>query len=118
MHEDGSAAGGKGAERRKAIESAMEMSRQGMPELALERLRPVLREAPDDSAALLAQGVALLHMARVEEAADALQRACDASPHDGQLWYQLSLAAARLGDAEREMEALRKAVGLHPSHQD
>ncbi len=104
------------AARKKALASAIELSRRGMSERALERLAPLVVKDPKDADAWSGIGIACIRMGEYEEAADALQKAGELEPGNSAHWYNLSIAAAELGAIDLEISALERAVEANPNN--
>lgn len=93
--------------------------------LALEQAQEILKAAPDEPRALYVQGLALAHMGRHREAANALRRASELAP-EGAVWRALGDQLTLLDDATgadaayaqsikasvRDPELMRAAVAL------
>lgn len=77
---------------------------------SLARAEERLRAAPDDGAAVLQRGIALLCLARAEEALAAFQRQAELGHRPAQAFYNQACALVRLGDVESALVSLVRAA--------
>jgi tetratricopeptide (TPR) repeat protein len=82
--------------------AALAEAEEGLDELDAADLHAgrALKAAPRHPTANLVAGMVLMKRGRFAEARDALERAAAADPESPKVYYQLSLAYARLGDAQ------------------
>ena len=89
---------------------------QGRPEKALEVYRELLRDNPaHESLARLGMARAYLAMGEVDSSYAQAVMVLTTSPFAAEAWYILGVFYAQLGDDQRAVEALRKAVELDPN---
>lgn len=81
---------------------------------ALDRLSPILRETPDDPAALTELGLVHLWAGRATAAVAPLRRVVAGNPRNAQSQYHLGMALEQLGDEPHAIAAFRQAVALQP----
>lgn len=96
-------------------QAALAEAEEGLGELeaAVQRAQRVLGRAADQPTANLVLGLVLMKRAQFAQARDALQRVVQAEPDSTRAYYQLSLAAARLGDqagSERYLATYRQKL--------
>lgn len=71
---------------------------------------------PRNPDALYNQGVFQLNKGDTAEAIDLFEKALKVEPRADHVYYSLAAAYARLDDAPKAMEALRRAIGIRPAH--
>jgi tetratricopeptide (TPR) repeat protein len=71
---------------------------------------------PRNPDALYDQGVFEFNRGNTRGAIDLYDRALKADPRADHVWYSLAAAYARLTDAPRALEALRRAIAIRPVH--
>jgi tetratricopeptide (TPR) repeat protein len=74
---------------------------------------PAVPKNPD---ALYNSGVFELNRGNAREAVELFEKALKAEPRADHLWYSLSAAYARLNDPPKALDALRRAIAIHPVH--
>lgn len=72
--------------------------------------------APRNPDALYNQGVFQLNNGKTAEAIELFEKALKVEPRADHVYYSLAAAYARLNDAPKAMEALRRAIGIRPVH--
>jgi len=73
-------------------------------------------QAPRNPDALYDQGVIELNRGNTSEAVELFQKALKADPRADHVYYSLAAAHARLDDASKALDALRRAIVLRPIH--
>ncbi|MEW6211805.1 MAG: tetratricopeptide repeat protein [Acidobacteriota bacterium] len=74
---------------------------------------PSVPRSPD---ALYNQGVFELNKGNIKEAISLFDKALRGAPQADHIFYSLAAAHARMNNATKAMEALRRAIALHPLH--
>lgn len=97
---------------------AIEQYRAGRREKALSLVDTVLREAPDDVAALNLAGVVLFELGRYHEAQDRLRRLVSLDPLFGQAHLNLAVVQEAAGARGQAAGHLRAAAVLDPGRVD
>ena len=69
---------------------------------------------PRNPDALYNQGVFQLNKGNTAEAIELFEKALKVEPRADHVYYSLAAAYARLDDAPKAMEALRRAIGIRP----
>jgi uncharacterized Ntn-hydrolase superfamily protein len=82
----------------------------------VEELRRVLRLAR--AYELAGEADELMASDRAEEAGPLYERAAELAPESDELLFWAGLAQAHAGDAERGLEAVRRAIEIHPGWRD
>lgn len=72
--------------------------------------------APRNPDALYNQGVFQLNNGKTAEAIELFEKALKVEPRADHVYYSLAAAYARLNDAPKAMEALRRAIAIRPVH--
>lgn len=72
--------------------------------------------APRNPDALYNQGVFQLNNGKTAEAIELFEKALKVEPRADHVCYSLAAAYARLNDAPKAMDALRRAIGIRPVH--
>jgi tetratricopeptide (TPR) repeat protein len=71
---------------------------------------------PRNADALYNQGVFELNKGNISEAIELFEKALKVEPRADHVFYSLAAAYARLEDASKAMDALRRAIGIRPVH--
>ncbi len=79
-------------------------------------LAEALRLNPQDGVARLNEGVLWLNTGRAAEARARFDEIAALEPHRVDAWYNLALAAERLGDHAQAAQAWRRAIDLDPAN--
>ena len=73
---------------------------------------------PSLTIAKINQGIALLYLQKLPEAAQALTLAASAAPNDPHVWYALGLLYRNQNLPKQSLEAFRKTIALDPNDAD
>jgi Flp pilus assembly protein TadD len=85
-----------------AYRQAVELSRQGNYEVALQRLKQVVTAAPRFAKAFNEMGACLSHMGRDIEALSKFEKALKEDPSNQEACHNRSMILEKLGRGERE----------------
>ena len=106
------------AARWEAVEEATELMVEGEMASALDRLRAVLRDDPENAYAYHYCGVALYELDQLEPARDAFRAATRLAPRYLAAWVALANTERLLGAPHEALRAAERALGLFPDDGD
>lgn len=107
---------GLGSPAARAVTEADTARRSGNWERAVELLRPIAEQRPDDAGVLYRLGDALYQLNRAGEALPWLERAARLDGNNAEYQYKLGNALKDLGRPEAAVECYRRALQLEPRH--
>jgi len=91
------------------------LTEAGLPDEAIKRLAPYVREAQPDADVLIAYGVALASVRRTREALDVFTRARALDPGNGLPLVDAATVYLMTGDRERASSAFTEALTVDPT---
>ena len=87
---------------------------KGQVQAALQALKPLDRDEIDDVRVWRQLGMVYTRAGRHEDAARALDRACELSPDDARAWLSAAVAQRATGDTQRAEQSCAKALAIDP----
>ena len=91
---------------------------QQLPGKALTQFEDAHRAATNSAIPLINEGIALIYLRRLPEAADMLRSASLLEPKNPRVWYSLGLALLDSGNQESALKAFQHAADLDPQDAD